>query len=456
MEQPGWEALLPTLCVIAAAILLRSTIPAVVLGVVVGHVMLDGPGLVGGIADSLVERLAAPGEAWALLVCGLFGVLIQLLVLTGGAAAFGRLVGRYVTSGRGTLLLAWGLGLVVFIDDYLNALILGRTLRPVADRNRVPRERLAYVIDSTAAPMCLLVPISTWAVYVAGLLEATGAAPPGGGLSAYIGIIPFAFYGWFAVLLVPLVSLGWIPGWGAMRRADQRVAAGGSVAPPGSPADEELSEGFAEEPAAATGQLSDFFLPIATLVVATVLSGNDALRGVIWAIGMVAAQQLVWRRRFSVVALSEAGCKGLADMVPVLVTLLLAFMLGHVNERLHLAEFVIGALGPWLDHRLLPAAAFVCLSGVAFATGSFWGTYAIALPIVIPLAESVGGNSTLAIAAVVSAGGFGSHACFFGDTTVLASQASGCDNLAHSWSQLPYALLAAALSIIAFLAAGLL
>lgn len=103
-----------------------------------------------------------------------------------------------------------------------------------------------------------------------------------------------------------------------------------------------------------------------------------------------------------------------------------------------------------------PPAAFVRLSGVAFATGSFWGTSAIALPIVIPLAESVGGNSTLAIAAVVSAGGFGYHACFFGDTTVLASQASGCDNLAHSWSQLPYALLAAALSIIAFLAAGLL
>ena len=133
------------------------------------------------------------------------------------------------------MLLAWGLGLVVFIDDYLNALVLGRTLRPVADRNRVPRERLAYVIDSTAAPMCLLVPISTWAVYVAGLLETTGAAPPGGGLSAYVGIIPFAFYGWFAVLLVPLVSLGWIPAWGAMRRADERVAAGGSVAPPGCP-----------------------------------------------------------------------------------------------------------------------------------------------------------------------------------------------------------------------------
>lgn len=451
MDLAGWEALLPTFCVIAAAILLRSTIPALVIGVVVGHVMLDGPGSVGGIADSLVARLAARSEAWALVVCGLFGVLIQLLVLTGGAAAFGRLVGRHVTTGRGTLLLAWGLGLVVFIDDYLNALVLGRTLRPVADRNRVPRERLAYVIDSTAAPMCLLVPISTWAVYVAGLLETIGAAAPGAGLTAYLAIIPYTFYGWFAVLLVPLVSLGWIPAWGAMRRADDRVAAGGGVAPAGSPAPDETPVDSAPE----SGQLSDFFLPILTLVVATVLSGNDALHGAVWAIGMVVVQQLGWRRRFSLVSLAEAGCKGLADMVPVLVTLLLAFMLGQVNERLHLAEFVIGGLGPWLDPRFLPAAAFVCLSGVAFATGSFWGTYAIALPIVVPLAESVAANPTLAIAAVLSAGGFGSHACFFGDTTVLASQASGCDNLAHAWSQLPYALFAACLSLLAFLVAGL-
>ena len=452
MAEPAWIALVPTLTVVTVALALRTTIPALVAGVVVGHLLLDGTGLVGGLADSLVGRLGNQSEAWALTVCGLFGVLIQLLVFTGGADAFGRLVGGRVSDGRAALLLAWLLGLVVFIDDYLNALILGRTLRPVTDMHRVPRERLAYVIDSTAAPMCLLVPLSTWAVYVAGLLETTGAAEPGAGMAAYLRIIPFAFYGWFAVLLVPLVALGWIPAWGAMRRADDRVAAGGSVAPPRSPpADEPPAEATAT-----SARLADFLLPVLVLVVATVISGNDALRGGIWAIGMVVVQQLLWRRRLSLVALVEAGCRGLADMVPVLVTLLLAFMLGRVNERLELAEFVIGALGPWLDHRLLPAAAFVCLSAVAFATGSFWGTYAIALPIVIPLAASLGADPTLAIAAVVSAGGFGSHACCFGDTTVMTSQAAGCENLAHAWSQLPYALVAAGLSVVAFLAAGLL
>lgn len=452
MAAPGWEALLPTLSVLTVALLRRSTIPALVTGIVVGHLVLDGPGTVGSFADSLIERLQNRSEAWALAVCGVFGVLIRLLVVTGGAAAFGRLFGGRIRSGRAALLVAWVLGIVVFIDDYLNALILGRTLRPISDMHRVPRERLAYVIDSTAAPVCLLVPISTWAIYVAGLLETVGSAKPGTGMAAYLRIIPFAFYGWFAVLLVPLVVTGLIPAWGAMRRADERVAAGGSLAPPGSPPADEPPD----EATAASGRLADFVLPLVTLVAATVLSGNDALQGGLWAIGMVAVQQLLWRRRFSVASLTQAGCQGLADMVPVLVTLLLAFMLGHVNERLHLAEFAIGALGPWLDHRLLPAAAFVCLSGVAFATGSFWGTYAIALPIVIPLAASMGADPTLSIAAVVSAGGFGSHACFFGDTTVMTSQASGCDNLAHAWSQLPYAMVAAALTVAAFLVAGLL
>jgi len=132
----------------------------------------------------------------------------------------------------------------------------------------------------------------------------------------------------------------------------------------------------------------------------------------------------------------------------------LAFVLKDVNDRLHLTARVIDSLSPLLDARLLPAVAFAGLSMVTFATGSFWGTYAIALPIVLPLAATLGADQTLTIAAVVSAGGFGSHACFFGDTTVLASQASGCENLAHSWSQLPYSLLAAALSLIGFIVLG--
>jgi Na+/H+ antiporter NhaC len=454
MEPPpaAWLCLLPTCVVIAAAIRLRTTLPAILLGVLTGHLLLDGPRGVATLADSLQRQLETPAVAWVVLVCGLLGALMQLLVLAGGTEAFTRLVVGRVQSGRAALVVAWLMGLVVFIDDYLNALLVGHAMRPVTDALRVPRERLAYVIDATAAPVCLLVPFSTWAVYVAGLLESTAAAEPGQGMALYLQVIPWAFYGWIAVVLVPATIFGWLPAWGAMRAADRRVADGGPVAPPGSPGDDAATS---PRPIAG-GRLADFLVPVAVLVAATLLSHADALHGVVWALGAAIVQQGLVRRRMSAGALADGIGGGLAAMVPAVATILLAFMLKDVNDRLGLTQFVIDGVAPWLRGPTMPALAFVALAGLTFATGSFWGTYAVALPIVVPLAREVGADQLAVIGAVVSAGGFGSHACFFGDTTVLASQASGCENLAHARSQLPYVLFGAVLTTAAYLAAGLL
>ena len=347
-------------------------------------------------------------------------------------------------------MVAWVMGLAIFIDDYLNALLIGHALRPVTDRLRVPRERLAYVIDATAAPVCILVPLSTWAVYVAGLLESTGAAEPGQGMRAYLGVIPWAFYGWIAVLLVPLTILGWLPAWGMMRRADRRVAEGGSPAPPGSPTTDESGD----VPALPGGQIGDFLVPVAALVVATVLSKADALHGVVWALVALVVHQGLIRRRMTATNLADGACRGIGSMVPAPATILLAFLIKDVNDRLGLTQTAVAAVAPLVSAAAFPAVAFAVLSLVTFATGSFWGTYAVALPIIVPLARELHADLPMTIGAVVSAGAFGSHACFFGDTTVLASQASGCENLAHAGSQLPYVLLGAALTIVAYLACG--
>lgn len=452
MPSAAWLCLLPTCAVIAAAIRLRATLPALLLGVLTGHLLLDGPRGVATLADSLQRQLQTPAVAWVVLVCGLLGALMQLLVLAGGTEAFTRLVVRRVRNGRAALLVAWALGLVVFIDDYLNALLVGHAMRPVTDEVRVPRERLAYVIDATAAPVCLLVPFSTWAVYMAGLLESTAAAGPGQGMATYLRVIPWAFYGWIAVAIVPATILGWVPAWGAMRAADRRVAEGGPVAPPGSPGDD---FGAGPRPLAG-GRLGDFLVPVAVLVAATLLSRADALHGVVWALGAAIVQQGLVRRRLSARALADGIGGGLAAMVPALATILLGFMLKDVNDRLGLTRFVVDGVAPWLRGPTMPAVTFVVLSGLTFATGSFWGTYAVALPIVVPLAGAVGADPLAVIGAVVSAGGFGSHACFFGDTTVLASQAAGCENLAHARSQWPYVLLGAALTTAAYIVAGVL
>jgi Na+/H+ antiporter NhaC len=160
------------------------------------------------------------------------------------------------------------------------------------------------------------------------------------------------------------------------------------------------------------------------------------------------------RRRLSATGVADAVCRGVGAMMPTLATILLAFALQDVNDRLGLTKLVIDGVAPLMSPAVLPAAAFVALALVTFATGSFWGTYAVALPIVVPLARELDAHLPLTLGAVVSAGAFGSHACFFGDTTVLASQASGCENLAHATSQLPYVLLGAAITIAAYLVCG--
>jgi Na+/H+ antiporter NhaC len=451
MDLNSGVILLPTAAVLLIAIATRSTLPALAGGVLLGHVLLDGPAAVLSLAESLTTQLTTPTVAWVVLVCGLLGAITQLLVRAGGTTAFAGLVAARVQTGRGGLLAAWAAGLMIFLDDYLNVLLIGGGLRPVTDRLRVPRERLAYVIDATAAPVCLLVPLSTWAIYVAGLLETSGAAAEGQGMAAYIGLIPWIFYGWFAIAIVPLFVCGWIPAWGAMRSADARVAAGGNVAPPDSPAEPEASDG-----PLTNERLSDFFLPVAALVVGTAVSGGDALRGSIWGLLTVVIQQGIVRRRMSAHALAETACRGIGLMVPALATILLAFMLQAINARLGLTEFVIDAAAARLPGALIPAVAFAVVSAVTFASGSFWGTYAIALPILVPLSLDAGMDPGLTAAAAISAGGFGSHACFFGDSTVLASQAAGCNNLEHARSQLPYAILGAGLTIAAYLAAGIL
>jgi Na+/H+ antiporter NhaC len=446
----AWLAVLPTLVVVVAAILMRSTLPALLLGVLAGHLLLDGPRFIDAAADSLHRQLATPAVAWVMLVCGLFGGMIQLVVRAGGAAALARLLTAHVRTAHGALLVAWVMGLVIFIDDYLNALLIGHALRPVTDKLGAPRERLAYVIDATAAPVCLLVPLSTWAIYVAGLLESTGVAASGQGLEAYIRIIPWMFYGWFAVAIVPCVIMGWIPAWGGMADADRRVAAGGPVA-----ALEWAGVAIADEDSSiGGGTLADFLVPVVALVAATIASGGDALHGVIWSLVAVAVHQGLVRSRMTTGELANVACRGVGSMVPALATILLAFVLQDMNDRLGLTRLVVDGLAPLVSPAALPAAAFVALALVTFATGSFWGTYAVALPIIVPLARQLDADLPLTLGAVVSAGGFGSHACFFGDTTVLASQASGCDNGAHAVSQLPYVLLAATLSTLAYLACG--
>lgn len=445
MDTFGAWSLIPTLVVLGMAILTRRTIESLLAGTVVGLLMIDPTSVVTQGSDILLGVLGNETVTWIILVCGLFGSLIALLVKTGGVLSFGDAMTRRIHSKKHSLLATWFLGLVIFVDDYLNALTISASMKKITDRFHISREKLAYIVDSTAAPVCILVPFSTWAVFFSGLLEENNVT--GDGMGLYIEAIPYMFYAWVAAAIVPLVALGWLPDIGPMKTAEARAMGGQSI-PSG--VNDNTLEVDDDQP---RPHLLNFILPIAALIFFTWYFDIDILRGVIVALAVILVL-IASQRLLSFHETFDTALDGFKTMIMPLGTLVAGFTLKEVNDHLGLTDFVIGTVQPLMTSGLLPAVVFVTMAFLAFATGSFWGIFAVAMPIILPLADSVNANIPLVIGALISASAFGSHACFYGDSTVLSAQGSGCTPMAHALTQLPYVLIAAAIATAVFLIVG--
>ena len=433
--------LLPALVTVITAILSRRPIESLLAGVFVGLVMLEPAAALSNFSSILLEVMMDETIAWVIIVCGLMGSLITLLMRVGAASAFSRALSSKAQNSTSALLYTWLLGLVVFIDDYLNALAVGSSMRKVTDKFKVSREMLAYVVASTAAPICVLVPVSTWAVFYAGLFMDAGYAESGQGMALYVSAIPYMVYPIVAMLLVPLVAVGIVPALGVMKSAQQRAAEG--TAP--LPIDEGEEESLVDTEDRV--RIYHFVLPIVALLGFSIWYGLDVQIGVIMSVAITiilfGAQRLMaWTQMF------DAVIDGIKIMLPALTMVVMAFVFKEVNDQLGLATYVIENVAPLMTPLMFPALTFLAMALISFATGSSWGVFAIAIPIILPLAETVGVSIPLAIGALVSASAFGSHACFYSDATVLAAQGSGCDVMDHALTQIPYALIAAAISCV--------
>jgi tetracycline resistance efflux pump len=448
----GFLSLIPSLVTLVLAIATKRTVESVIIGATIGHIILMGSGFFTGIINSLLTVMADPTIGWIIVVCGLFGGFVALLQSSGGSEAFGNWIKTFAKTRKQSLIITWLLGLAIFVDDYLNALTVGTCMQRVTDEHRVSREMLAYIVDSTASPVCILVPFSTWAVFVAGLLESNGAAAAGEGMKAYIASIPYMFYSIVAVLIVPLMILGVVPLFGPMKKAEKRAMETGVVAPPGS---DKLAAmgGNVALASNAKPKISSFVIPLAVLIAVTWLTDVDMLKGVIVAL-IVQIIMYVGQRFMTLSEVVDVFFEGLKSMIFALTLLVLAFVLKEANDQLGLAAYVIETVTPYMSAGLLPAVTFVSLSFIAFSAALFWALYAMALPIVIPLALATGASIPLTVAAVVCAGAFGSHACFFCDSTILSSMGSGCNNIDHCLTQLPYSLVTAGISVVLFVVAG--
>jgi len=284
MQDLGAFVLLPTLLVFVLAVFTHRPIESLVAGSLLGLAMAHGTGFISGFAETSLRVMMDETVAWVILVCGFMGSLIALLIRTGATGAFTATMTRWVRSRQSSLYLAWVLGLIMFVDDYLNSLAVGSAMRSLTDKYRVSREMLSYVVDSTAAPVSVIVPLSTWIIFFAALLESNGIAAEGEGVVTYIKAIPLMLYPWAAIALVPLVIRGTVPLMGPMKRAEIRAQDTGVTVPPGAEHIELANQSIVARPGAKP-KFSLFVVPMLSLIGFTLYFDLDFLKGVYVSLG---------------------------------------------------------------------------------------------------------------------------------------------------------------------------
>lgn len=469
----GWLCLLPPVAMLLFAIKTKKSFEALIFGSLVAFIIMYGYKFLGPWCECILSEISNADNQYILLICGLFGSLIFLLREARGTEGFSRLVLRFCKSERSILLVSTFLGFVIFVDDYLNIMTIGTCMKDACDKRKVPRQALAYVIDSTGAPVCALLPFSTWAVFYAGIfMEESSVAELGygTGINTYLHVIPFMFYPIVALLITVLFAMGIMPKLGAMKKAYAKVKAGANEKEPAvkvineegdytiagmeENAENNVIKSLVEKPRKATppGRAIDFIIPMGTLIGVTVFT-SDMLMAIIVTL-FVCMVMFIPRKLMSFNRFSELFIQGFADMMPVLAILAASFIVKTACGEMNLSGYVISLVEPYLVGAVLPAIVFVILATLTFVTSSFWGIEVIALPIVVPLAIALNGNILLVLAAVVSGGVFGSHACFYSDATVLSSATCEIDNMDHTATQAPYAIIGAVVAFVAYLVAG--
>ncbi len=473
MEHAGWLSVLPPILAIGLALITRQVMPALVSGIWLGWWLVGDLNPLGAIAasiDGIIDVLADPGDTRVIIFALVIGALIAVMETSGGVRGFVRWLEqrRWVDSGRKAEWLAWGTGIIIFIESNLTLLVAGAVSRPLFDRFRISRERLAYLIDATSAPICILIPLNAWGAFNLGLLGGTELEDP---LGTFIAAIPLTFYALITVILAGCtIALGW--NIGPMAKAEARTRGGQLLWPGAAPLvnpdllDTVLADGG--EPRTSAGP-AFMLVPIAIVVamvpIGLYITGDGDLQAgsgstsVLWAV--LAGLATLWimaraRRVLTLDQLMQTSIRGASGLLPVAMILLFALALGDVTRALGTGQFMAQVVGENVPVALLPALIFLAAGFTAFAIGSSWGTFAIMIPIAIPIALALGLPPALLLGAVLSGAVFGDHASPISDTTVVASMAAATDHIDHVRTQLPYALIAGAIATIAYLAMGLL
>ncbi len=476
---PGWVSVLPAVLAIVIALLFRNVIPALLLGLWVGATALVSftlPGALQGLLDSfqvyVTAAVADSDHAAIVLFTMMIGGMVGIITRNGGMASVVRMIVSRAKTAIGGQVAVWLMGLMIFFDDYSNTLVVGNTARSLTDHLKISREKLAYIVDSTAAPVACIALITTWIGYQLGLvgdaLETVDGLTDVKAYSIFLNSIPYSFYAIFAIAFVFIVAVSG-EDFGPMLKAEVR-ARKGQVKPESKEALPALEGDDLEPKANIPLRALNAFIPILTLIgalgvalwatgegegVTEILGSADPYKSMMYAsfVGvLVAASITIGQRILSVHETVDAWYGGVRATLFGMIILVLAWSLSHVTENLNTADYLVTILADSLPVGLVPASVFILAAITAFTTGTSWGTMGILMPLVIPLTWAVMGVNGIAdpsgmhimysaVSCCLVGAVWGDHCSPISDTTVLSSVASGCNHIEHVRTQLPYAVL---------------
>ncbi len=466
-----FAALLAPVIAIVLALITKEVYSSLIIGIVVGGFIYAGGNFETAINhvlfDGFVSSLSDSYNMGIIIFLVLLGALVAMMNKAGGSAAFGRWASKHIKSRVGAQLATILLGCLIFIDDYFNCLTVGSVMRPVADEQKISRAKLSYIIDATAAPVCIIAPISSWAAAVAGFARGAGADS---GMSLFVQAIPYNFYALFTILMMVVLVVSKID-YGPMKLHEMNAIEKGDLFTSG-----EKVEGN-NVSANPKGKVIDLILPVVVLIICCVFgmiysggffdgtgfieafSNSDASVGLVIGSAIAIVFAIVYLLIRRVISFKDAMAslpEGFKAMVPAILILTCAWTLKAMTDslgaKIYISQLVEGSAGAL--QAFLPAIIFLIAVGLSFATGTSWGTFGILIPIVLSVFEAGNPIMIVAISACMAGAVCGDHCSPISDTTIMASAGGQCDHLNHVSTQLPYALTVAGVSFVTYIIAG--
>ncbi|MDQ1339532.1 MAG: hypothetical protein QG567_684 [Campylobacterota bacterium] len=470
----GFLSILPPLVAILLALITREVYLSLFGGVLIGEMIISGYDIFSSIDSSLNRIIFMFSEPWfvkTLIFAILVGSIIVLILASGGVAGFVEYVTtkyKKINTKRGSLLFAFGLGAMMFVESSITALISGTVAKPITDKCKVSREKLAFVCDSVSAPICSLIPLNAWGALLLGLIGAQVAAGVlnENPIDVLLNALLFNFYSMSAIVLLLVVIISG-KDFGPMKKAEERAEKEGKLIRDGAVpvVDEDMINIKAE--LVKKPDILNMILPLGVLVamvpIGLYITGKgDFLKGsgstaVFWAVLTSIAFSGFFYISRGVMKINEFikyVNKGAGAMMPVAMILVLAFAIGSLTVDMKAGEYLASLLKDVMNPQMAAALIFVLASIISFSTGTSWGTFSIMMPIAIQLSVAIDSNIYLAVAAVISGGVFGDHCSIISDTTIVSSMAAGSDHVDHANTQLPYGLLSAFISFVLFVIFG--